>query len=203
MRLFLVIAAFLVFLLPVPRAGAQDRDDAKKEEDRRSVPAERMARPSPRQPLSDESARSIEDAARPAIRTTPIPDVRSRATDFRQERKDAPSRSEVRSVFQSIEEGIAVGSAGKISPHFASHVTLNLRGGESGSFSANQAYYVLEKFFLAHQITGFDFSSMSDTGPAPYAAGSVGIQGEAEGGRVYVALGRAGNRWVITQINIY
>ena len=203
MRHFLTIATILALLIPVSRADAQDRDDSRKPEERRGAPAERTARPSPRQPSRDENSRGIDEPNKPATRTTPIPDLRPRATDFQQERNDGPARTEVRSVFRSIEEGIAVGSAGKISPHFASHVTLNLRGGESGSFSANQAYYVLEKFFLGHQITGFDFSSMSDSGPAPYAAGSVGMQGEAGGGRVYVALGRAGNRWVITQINIY
>ena len=108
-------------------------------------------------------------------------------------------------MFLSVQDGLADASIGRFSPHFGSHISLALRGGESGTYSANQAYYVLESYLRSHKLVEFSFETVSESGANPYATGGAGFaaKGGRESAQVYVALSRAGERWVITQINIY
>ena len=86
-----------------------------------------------------------------------------------------------------------------------SQVYVNLRGGESGYYSANQAYYLLENYFKTRRLVNFNFTTIGESDSNPYATGSAGFneKGSRERAQVYVSLSLAGNRWVITQINIY
>ncbi len=112
---------------------------------------------------------------------------------------------EIRPIFQKVEEGLSSGSISGFSPYFGSQVSLNLRGGENGVYSANQAYYVLENYLRHRRVMQVNFSSISETGTNPYATGSAGLntRGGRELAQIYVSLSRVGERWVITQINIY
>jgi hypothetical protein len=87
----------------------------------------------------------------------------------------------------------------------ASQVYVNLRGGESGYYSANQAHYVLENYLKSRKLVNLKFSTIGESEARPYATGSaVTVQrGIREIAQVYVSLGRSGDRWFITQINIY
>lgn len=87
----------------------------------------------------------------------------------------------------------------------ASQVYVNLRGGESGYYSANQAHYVLENYLKSRKLVNLKFSTIGESEARPYATGSaVSVQrGIREIAQVYVSLGRSGDRWYITQINIY
>ena len=110
-----------------------------------------------------------------------------------------------RSVFNEIQQGIATGTISSFSHHFHTQVHVTLRGGESGLFSSNQAYYLLLNYFRIRKTAGFTFSTYGDSGNSPYATGGVVFtaHGTRESAQVYVALSDIGGRWVITHINIY
>lgn len=110
-----------------------------------------------------------------------------------------------RSVFNDIQQGIASGNVSLFSPSFHSQVHVTLRGGESGLFSANQAYYLLLNYFRERKTAGFVFTTFGDPGTNPYATGGIVFiaRGVRENAQVYAALANNGDRWVITHINIY
>ncbi len=114
-------------------------------------------------------------------------------------------KQECRKIFGSIEQGISAGTVGMFSGHFADQVYVSLRGGESGYYSANQAFYLLDNYFKTRRLAQFNFTTISESESNPYATGSVGfnIRGRREYAQVYVSLTRSGGRWVITQMNIY
>jgi hypothetical protein len=120
-------------------------------------------------------------------------------------RQNSAQAAEIRNVFNSVEDGFSNGSIGRFSPHFGSQVSLNLRGGETGSYSANQAYYVLENYLRSRKLVDFELQSLSDAGADPFATGTVAfaVRSGRETAQVYIALANAGGRWVITEINIY
>jgi hypothetical protein len=84
-------------------------------------------------------------------------------------------------------------------------VYLNIRGAESGYFSANQAHYVLQNFFNQHKPVSFSFTSYGESGGSPYATGrgSINVKGNREFIQIYVSLAKFKDRWVIGQFNIY
>jgi hypothetical protein len=108
-------------------------------------------------------------------------------------------------LFGAVQQGLASGSAGAFSGHFAPQVYVNLRGGESGYYSANQAHYVLENYFKTRRLVNVKFSTIGESDAAPYATGSATFveRGTRSLAQVYVSLTRSGDRWIITQINIY
>ncbi len=108
-------------------------------------------------------------------------------------------------LFGTVQRGLASGSAAAFSGNLAPQVYVNLRGGESGYYSANQAHYVLENYFKTRRLVNLKFSTIGESEANPYATGSAtfverGTRGLAQ---VYVSLTRSGERWIITQINIY
>jgi hypothetical protein len=115
------------------------------------------------------------------------------------------SRKEARPVLADVQSGIAAGNVSVFSTHFSNQVHITLRGGQSGLYSANQAYYLLQNFFRERKPVSFTFTTFGDSPSAPYATGSAAfnIRGNREYAQVYVALGPSGERWVITHINIY
>ena len=108
-------------------------------------------------------------------------------------------------VFADVEKGVMTGTVAQFSRHLASQVYMQLREGESGTYSANQAYYVLQIFFRAHKSLGAKLSSFGGSETNPYATGRAtfvanGIRQETQ---MYVSLSRHGDRWMITHLSVY
>jgi hypothetical protein len=114
-------------------------------------------------------------------------------------------RGDYRGLLESVQAGVSTGKIASFSQNLAPQVSLNLRGGESGSYSANQAYYVLENYFKTRKLGNFSFTTVGESESNPYATGSASynFKGSRERVQVYVSLSLAGEQWVITQINIY
>ena len=114
-------------------------------------------------------------------------------------------RADPRAVFADIQEGIASANVSLFASHFHAQVHVTLRGGESGLYSSNQAYYLLQNYFRDRKPVTFKFSTYGDSPSNPYATGSAAfnVRGNRERAQIYVALSRAGERWVITHVNIY
>jgi hypothetical protein len=112
---------------------------------------------------------------------------------------------EKKELFRTIQNGVASGEVESLSRHFGSNIYLNIRGTESGYFSANQAYYVLQNFFNQNKPVAFSFTSYGESGESPYATGrgSINVKGNREFIQVYVSLVKFKDRWVIEQFNIY
>lgn len=112
---------------------------------------------------------------------------------------------EFRSIFSTIEQGLSSGDVSAFSRHMGSQVYVRLRGKEGGYYSASQAYYLLDQFLRTQKVSGFRFSTVGSSETNPYATGSAGlvVRGAREFAQVYVSLSQAGDRWVISQINIY
>jgi hypothetical protein len=120
-------------------------------------------------------------------------------------KKNADMHEACRRIFASVQEGLAAGAVGVFSQHIGQQVFMNLRGGGSGYYSANQAYYVLQNYLKTRRLANLNFSTIGESEANPYATGSAGLsfRGTREFAQVYVSLARSGDRWVITQINIY
>ena len=114
-------------------------------------------------------------------------------------------REGYRRVFEMVEEGIASGTVNDFAAFFDSQVSVNLRGGESGYYSANQTYYVLESYFKLRRFGHFEFTTFGKSESNPYATGSARFtsKGGMENVQVYVSLSWGGERWVISQFKVY
>jgi hypothetical protein len=112
---------------------------------------------------------------------------------------------EAHAIFSEVERGISEANVSLFSHSFNSQVHITLRDGESGLYSANQAYYLLQNYFRARKPLKCVFSTFGDSDTNPYATGSASfnIRGSREYVQVYVALALSGDRWVISHINIY
>lgn len=140
-------------------------------------------------------------------------DALQRKQSLRQLRPDSAVRdpgkiaaaAEQKRIFENVQEGMRAENIGMFSQHFGSQVLCNLRGGGSGYYSANQAYYLLENYFRARKLVAFDLSTIGESDANPYATGSVtfNAKGAREIAQVYISLSLAGDRWVISQVNIY
>ena len=116
-----------------------------------------------------------------------------------------PQQAEARKLFGLIEQGIVNASLSSASPSFAQQVFVNMSGGESGYFSANQTVSVLQRYLSSRTSLSFEFSRFGDTGATPYATGRLTSisRGRRESAQIYVSLRHQDARWVITQFNIY
>lgn len=108
-------------------------------------------------------------------------------------------------VFDDVEAAISSGEVSLLTRHFGPQVEVNLRDGESGTFSANQAFYLLENFFRTRRFGKLRFSTIGESDATPYATGSAECvhDGNRQRVQVYVALTSVGKKHVITQLNIY
>jgi len=129
----------------------------------------------------------------------------NRFSGVRAQLRESQTREECRRIFSTVQQGLSTGRISSFSGQMAPQVYMNLRGGESGYYSASQAHYVLEGYFKSRKLVNINFSTIGESDARPYATGSaVFIQrGIREIAQVYVLLGRSGDRWIITQINIY
>lgn len=182
-REFLLAVLFLSFV-----SVAQDRPDSKRQtresERKRDSIADRASRNAP-------LSRSLSGQ-----RSTPVELVVPQRAGSGQRTED------LRQLFSSIQEALLSGKVNLVASHLGSHVMLNLRDGENGLFSSKQAYYVLENYLQNRRILHLDLTPSDDLDSNPYATGSAGVnfKGSKDVMQVYVAVTRAGDRWVITQI---
>lgn len=119
---------------------------------------------------------------------------------------EAPERVKAcNQVFKSVQEGILANNISLFSSRLASQVYVNLRGGESGYYSDNQVHYVLGNYLRSRKLSNFEFTTVGQSESNPYATGSAVfiVKGTREVAQVYVSLSYVGERWAITQINIY
>ena len=116
-----------------------------------------------------------------------------------------PAQDEVRKLFALIQRGIVDASLSSTKSNFADQVLVNVSGGESGYFSANQTISILQRYLSSRTSLSFEFSRYSEIGPTPYATGRLSSlsRGRRESAQIYVSLRLTGSRWVIAQFNIY
>ena len=114
-------------------------------------------------------------------------------------------QTDAKKLFDAIEQCILSGSLSSTSSQFAQQVFINVTGGESGYFSANQTVSILHRYFSSRSSLAFAFSRFSDAGSTPYATGRLTFvaRGRRESAQVYVSLRLQDSRWVINQFNIY
>jgi Domain of unknown function (DUF4783) len=203
-----------VVLLAVSLLPGYSQEQRKEEGNRTTRPENRASGVS-----RGEKARQVDPKGRKPRLQMQRPDQRGdehfwqRGQSLRQIRPDPlvgdPRRiaatAEHRRIFESIQGGLRAGNVGVLSQHFGSQVLCNLRDGESGYYSASQAFYLLQNYFSTRRLVAFDFSTIGESESNPYATGSVSfnVKGRREVAQVYVSLSQAGDRWVISQINIY
>ncbi|MBI4536042.1 MAG: DUF4783 domain-containing protein [Ignavibacteriae bacterium] len=183
------------------RDSGRQRDKQSEEKGRRKEPSRDDARQA-REPVRRVSPPATSD---PVVPPPTDVQIRQRQNLIDQKRSGRQVTGDYRGIFEGVQQGLSSGNIGVFAEHFASQVFVNLRDGESGYYSANQAYYVLENYFRSRRVMSFDFTTIGESESNPYATGSAGLsfKGTREIAQVYVSLSRAGDRWVITQINIY
>ncbi len=110
-----------------------------------------------------------------------------------------------RAIFDDVQMAISSGNVSLLVSHFAPQVDISLRGSESGTFSSNQAFYLFADFFRTRRFSRLHFSTMGEIDSNPYATGSADLlyKGNRELVQIYVALTDAGEKHMITQLNIY
>ncbi|HTY39405.1 MAG TPA: DUF4783 domain-containing protein [Bacteroidota bacterium] len=116
-----------------------------------------------------------------------------------------PDQAEAKKLFSAIERNILNASLSGSTPQFAQQVFVNVSGGESGYFSANQTVSILQRYFSNRTSLSFQFSRYSDAGTMPYATGRLtfNAHGRRQSAQIYVSLRTQESRWVISQFNIY
>ena len=113
--------------------------------------------------------------------------------------------ADVSGIFHDIEEGILNGNIRNFSDHFARQVYMDLHDAQGGYYSANQASYVLQRFFGSRRLVSFKLSNIGRSESALYATGggTFMYHSARENLQVYVSLFLIDGRWVITQFNVY
>ncbi|HTK81854.1 MAG TPA: DUF4783 domain-containing protein [Bacteroidota bacterium] len=106
---------------------------------------------------------------------------------------------------KEIEDAILQEDAKAIARYFDKQVYLSLQNNEGSYYSSNQALYVLQNYFSSHHVVSFKFTSSSTTGATSYATGGgkVRVKGNRTSVQMYISLSRSGDRWVISQFNVY
>jgi len=118
---------------------------------------------------------------------------------------NAATSRDFRNVFEDVQHGFETCNIGAFSAHLGSQLQVALKGEESGYFSSNQAYYILEKFLKARKTSSFEFTNVGEAKTTPYATGTAVFtnKGTREVTQVYVALMRVAEKWFIAEINVY
>lgn len=189
---------------------AQERKEKRPERSVRTHEANIRGDRKPRNRTERVTARKITHQAREPVRVRILsPSSTSeqipQRTQLKHQNTTIETRSDSRRIFDNVQKGVSAGNISLFSKHMVGEVYLNLRGGESGYYSANQAYYLLEDYFKTRRLVSFDFTTIGENVTNPYATGraSFNFKGSREFAQVYVSLSLSGERWVITQIKIY
>jgi hypothetical protein len=108
-------------------------------------------------------------------------------------------------VFRAIERGFNENNAAAISQYFSHHVFISLPNGQSGYYSGNQSYYILQNYLSGRRIQSLTLQQYGGSDTAPYASGKgrAEARGSVENIQVYVSLSKIGDRWMVTQFTIY
>ncbi len=128
--------------------------------------------------------------------------ARSQETDTSARTRDG---SQYSAIFDDVRQGISSGNVSLFAMHFAPQVVVSLRDDETGTFSANQTYYVLQNYLKLRRLAHFEFTTIGESEGSPYATGEAECiyKGSRELVQVYVALSFMGEKYVITQLNVY
>jgi len=113
--------------------------------------------------------------------------------------------SHVESIFREIESGLLKGDVSTFSQYFGKQVSVSLHGAETGTFSSNQTFYILQNYFTMMRLANFSFSTVHTTKDTPFATGGGTIvkKGKREIVQIYVSLVKQDRKWVVTQFNVY
>ena len=108
-------------------------------------------------------------------------------------------------VFRDIEQAILSQDAKSIARFFGKQIFLGLEDSDGAYYSANQALLILENFFHSHRILTFKLSSISSSGPSPYATGGglMKVKNTRKLVQIYIAMTMVDHRWIISQLNVY
>jgi hypothetical protein len=107
-------------------------------------------------------------------------------------------------ILEEIEMGISKTKLSAISPHLSSQIYLSFLNGVSGYYSANQSFYVLEKFINEYKVISFKFDSFNFNTITPFAKGTYYYEhkGNRSEAKVYLTMKLTSQSWKITQISI-
>lgn len=110
----------------------------------------------------------------------------------------------VNSVFNKIEAGLKSGEVNSFSDYFDKRTYLSLSGLNTGYYSTNQAYYLLDNYLNENRPVSFRFSNVSDSTLQPYATGvfNYNKKGVQSSKQVYISLKKFGDSWKISQLTI-
>ncbi len=138
----------------------------------------------------------------PALEVVPQQDV---TLQLLNEQHITSLAREIEDIFDAFQKGLEEGNITPFSRYLGTQVYMNLPGGKSGYFSGNQASYVLQNYLSGRRVQSFYFSTYAESASAPYATGPGHFEsrGSVENVQVYVALAKVGDRWFLSQINIY
>jgi hypothetical protein len=108
-------------------------------------------------------------------------------------------------LIDKVQEGLSTGAVELFTHRMAPQVYVNLRGGQNGYFSGNQAHYLLVDYLRNRRMVNLRFSTVGESKDTPYATGSATIVERGTRGivQVYISLVRVGEDWSVTQIAIY
>lgn len=189
------LTCILLLFSALLEANGQDAPRSSREDPRRSKIVPRVHILSPGAKQEERGGHSRDTSY------SPNPPLLRRDPD----RSHSKLKEGSRSVFELVEGALEAGNIGALSQHLGTQVFLNLRGGESGYYSANQAYYVLENYFKNRRLVQIEFTTMSESEATPYATGraAFNVKGSREHAQIYLSLTMVGERWVVTQINVY
>lgn len=112
---------------------------------------------------------------------------------------------ESKKMIDLIEIAVQNDEIGNLASALASEVALNIRGGESGLFSKNQAIVIIRSHFSARVVLQFKFSTKQFNQEPFYATGGgiFSSKGRRERFQIYAGLTIKEGRIVISQFNIY
>ncbi len=119
--------------------------------------------------------------------------------------QETQKKTQHNEIFNLIERGIKGSDISEFSVFFGKQIYLNLKSGENGLFSANQAYYILQNYLSNRKIIDFNFNSFGYADDIPFAVGNLVFKYKNNHifAQVYVSLVSTEGKWVIDKINIY
>jgi len=118
--------------------------------------------------------------------------------------KDEKISSDIEDIFKKFEEGLIKSDVSIFSSYFGGRTFISLSNGVTGSYSSNQAYYILQEYFNSYKPSSFKYQNINIETDNPFAHGiyrydSRGIRGTVQ---VYISLTKNGTDWQISQITI-
>lgn len=121
----------------------------------------------------------------------------------RQKRAEQKNSQVVEKIFTQISDGISKGEIGLFSEYFSNQTYLSLSSGQSGYYSASQAFYILQDYFRIHQAVQFRFTA-KNLQKLPYATGVFQYEsgGRKRNAQVFISLMQQAKVWQISQLTI-